>query len=101
MNFGTSKSLCLQVTIESKLLYVYEITNYKKNLLIVNIEWDRTVERRGAPRAARFFPPVPCESSQSPVPCESSQSQVPCEGSKSPVHCVSSASRNQLEVSLL
>ena len=101
MNFGPSKSLCLQVTIESKLLYVYEITNYKKNLLIVNIEWDRTVERRGAPRAARFFPPVPCESSQSPVPCESSQSQVPCEGSKSPVHCVSSASRNQLEVSLL
>ena len=100
MNFGTSKSLCLQVTIESKLLYVYEITNYKKNLLIVNIEWDRTVERRGAPRAARFFPPVPCESSQSPVPCESSQSPVPCEGSKSPAHCVNSASRNQLEVSL-
>ena len=92
MNFGPSKSLCLQVTIERKLLYVNEITNYKKNLLIVNIEWDRTVERRGAPRAARFFPPVPCESLQSPVPCESSESTVPCE---------SSASTNQLELSLL
>ena len=91
MNFGPSNSLCLQVTIESKLLYVYEITNYKKifsESTLSGIEL-LNVAVRPEQLASSLQSPVRARSLQFPVRARSLQSLVRARSLESPVRALS------------